>query len=465
MKKLAFIVLLLSGILFSLSAAWMRSGKTAYKLHYKGTLHYRDGNFQRAASLFQRAYDMEPDNFNFALSLGLGLGRVGKTVDGIGVINGTRPNATDPNFQQKAILKSLFGGLVHAYAGHFHKAIPIYRRCIKAQQLLDEPKLLSIMHNALGYALLLNQGKGSHGRNNLKPHYHLHSRDMERARQHFETALLNDAANEPARYNYHVLCDSLGVPPKPFAQEAAGLKALEEGNTYRDLPANISKAIAFSKYDEVVFLLDISGSMVQEEVVCQGETRFAVMKETMQLILNNIDPDIRVGIGTIGGDCGTEPRLWYRSDQLTRRELRQHLTFLVPDGTTPLLNILKQSPELFSDSSDTRKTIFLVSDGANICSAQGLDICEWAGGLDRQNITINILTFLETNFRNTNAFAEYGCLAAKTDGRIVYIDNYRCQMERYEFDLVETGQFRIPEFQRVDCWGPAVKDLWAIFAD
>ena len=127
--------------------------------------------------------------------------------------------------------------------------------------------------------------------------------------------------------------------------------------------------------------------------------------------------------------------------------------------------MLSTAPELFSEDPAARKAIFLVSDGANVCSAGNLDICEWARRLPAQNTTINILTFLETSFRNANAFAEYSCLTDNTDGRILYIDNYRCRLERYEFDLVETCRFRIPEIQRVECWGPAVKDLWAIFGE
>lgn len=286
---------------------------------------------------------------------------------------------------------------------------------------------------------------------------------MLRAREEFERALACNADNEAARYNYTVLSDSLGLAPQAFSVEPAGAQALKSGNTYNNLPDNINRALDFANYDEVVFLLDISGSMVQEKVICKGETRFKVMKETMQLILNQMDPDIPIGIGTIGGDCGTTPRLWFRTTELTRAQLRQRLEFLVPDGTTPLLTILKASPELFSESPTNSKALFLVSDGANICRAQGLDICEWVRDLPRQHITINILTFLETNFSNTNAFAEYTCLADQTQGRILYIDNYRCRLERYEFDLAETSNFRIPAFRRVACWGPAVKDLWAIF--
>jgi len=440
-------------------------GKTAHKLHYKGTLYFQEGNFQRATNLFERAYGMEPDNYNFALSLGLGLGRTGKEVEGLQVLKRAQLSDRDPSYQQKMVLRTFFEAMVHAYAGHYHRAIPLYDRCIELQRPLQEPEVLSTMYNAKGYAILLNQGRGAHGPDMLEPHYHVHQRDMLKALRQFELALESNAENESALYNYQVLCDSLKVTSRSFEGPSGTLQDIEEGNTYRNLPGNVSRAMDFTDYDEVIFLLDISGSMVMEEVICKGTTRFAVMKETMQLVLDEIAPETKVGIGTIGGDCGTDPKLWEASGTLTRKDLRRKIGFLAPDGTTPLLTMLSASTELFSDSAAANKAIFLVSDGANVCSAAGLDICEWARGLPARNTTINILTFLETSFRNADAFAEYSCLTDNTDGRILYIDNYRCRLERYEFDLVETCQFRIPEFRRVECWGPAVKDLWAIFGE
>ena len=464
MKKLKFSGLLVFlFLLISTSLPPPGDGKTAHKLHYKGTLFFLDGNYGRATGLFERAYGMEPENFNFALSLGLGLGRTGKLMEGLNVIKKARLSEDDPSYPQKLVLKLFFEGMINAYSGHFHKAIPFFSRSIELQEKLDEPEILSLMYNAMGYAILLNQGRGDHGSGDMGPHYHVHRRDMLKAVEQFELALENNGANEAALHNYQMLCDSLGLPKKNYSGEAEGIKALREGNTYANLPGSISRAIDFVNFDEVVFLLDISGSMVMEKVVCKGVSRFDVMKETMLLLLDEIAPETRVGIGTIGGDCGTEPKLWLPAAALSRKDLRRRIGFLAPDGTTPLLSMLHGSPELFSDSFSTGKAVFLVSDGANVCPSDGLDICEWSRTLLRQNITVNILTFLETNFSNTNAFAEYSCLTDNTNGRILYIDNYRCRLERYEFDLVETCQFRIPEFRRVECWGPAVKDLWAIF--
>ena len=70
MKKNRVLPLILLGILM-LSASFLPpppAKKAAYKLHYQGSLHYREGNVSKAISLFQRAYDMEPDNFTFAFS-------------------------------------------------------------------------------------------------------------------------------------------------------------------------------------------------------------------------------------------------------------------------------------------------------------------------------------------------------------------------------------------------------------
>ena len=177
------------------------NGEMAHKLHYQGTVHYLQGNHKQAAGLLQRAYDMEPGNFSFALSLGLCLGRIGKPRAAIKVLEDASPLEEDPSYQQKKILQYFFEGMVYAYSGFFHLAIPNYQKSIKLQSLLNEPKILSVMHNAMGYAIMMNQGRGSHGRDNLPPHYHVHERDMRKALSHFEVALEQDADNASALDN------------------------------------------------------------------------------------------------------------------------------------------------------------------------------------------------------------------------------------------------------------------------
>jgi Mg-chelatase subunit ChlD len=150
---------------------------------------------------------------------------------------------------------------------------------------------------------------------------------------------------------------------------------------------------------------------------------------------------------------------------LSQKEMKDELRFLFPDGTTPLLTMLVKAPELLSAQDSVSKSIFLISDGENVCKVGDLDICEWAAGLAGKNITIHVLTFLESGLHNTGAFAEYTCLAENTGGKVVYIDNYRCTTQLFDFNLLETCNLVIPPLQRSQCWGPAVKDLWAIFGE
>ncbi|GJM31774.1 MAG: hypothetical protein DHS20C18_07750 [Saprospiraceae bacterium] len=435
----------------------------AYRLHYRGTLNYSEGNYQKAVGYFRRAYGLAPDNFSFALSLAVSLSRVGKGDESLKVLHeGERYLLVhDPEYPQKLAMKTFLEGMIYCYSGQYKSAVPLFKKSIELQEDLGKPKLISVFHNALGYATIMDQGQNAHRRADLGNHSHVHRRDLERALKEFEMAIQNNPTNANARHNFQVISDTLDINLPPAFDSITETRLAAE-KELTNLPDNIFRALNFEHYDEVLFLLDISGSMVMEKVICMGNTRFQVMRETALSLLHDVPAETLVGIGTIGGDCGTTPRLWYPVGDLTRKALRQELEFLVPDGTTPLLNILQASPALFSKNTESKKSIFLVSDGANICRADGQDICEWAETLSRQNITINILSFLDANLNNVNAFAEYTCLADKTNGDIVYLDNLRCKLQPFDFNLVESCQLEVPELSRVECWGKNV-DLWAVF--
>ncbi len=443
--------------------------KAAYRWHYRGGLQYSEGRYQRAAGLFRRAYNTIPDNYFFTLSLAVCLSRIGKADEGLELMQRIEHliDRRDPEYQQKRALRFFFEGMIYLYDGQYGSSVTPIRHSLDLLGENGAPRARSVMHNALGYAIMLNQGRGGHHRADQAPHYHVHRRDMERARDQFEQALRLDKDNATALGNYRLLSDSLGYPMDAFQAYADSVdrRQLLEPNL-RNLPGNIFRNLKFSEFDEVVFLLDISGSMVMEKVVCMGETRFSVMKETAIYVLQQLPENTAVGVGTIGGDCGTKPKLWLPTGAMDdRRELSRELRFLAPDGTTPLLTMLQRSPELFADSSEARRAIFLVSDGANVCHENGVDICNWAEAMAGRGITIQVMTFLDATFNHANAFAEYTCLADNTFGKILYLDNYRCNMAFYDFSLLETCLPELPPLEKVDCWGPAVKDLWAIFPE
>ena len=436
--------------------------KTAFKAHYKGLLSYNDGHFQRAVQQFERAHGIIPDNYNFALSLAVGLSRVGKADQGLSILRQStqKLKKNDPALAQKLAYHNFYEGMILTYGGRHGDAIQPLKNSLEQQLLLGDPKMIGILHNAIGNAIMLNQGAGQHGSDTLSRHYHVHQRDMLRAFKHFDKALKYDPANKAALHNYFLIRDTLGMEDLDnyFNQRDS---IIDFSNS--ELPDNTSRALQFAEYDELLFLLDISGSMVMETVPCMGSTRFDVMKNTAIFVLDSLPPSTPIGIGTIDGDCGTAPAAWEAVGALSHYDMRYQLRFLAPNGTTPLLERLQAAPELFQDTtSSAHKTIFLISDGANVCKVPGARICEWAVEIAKRNITINVLTFLDASQNNSNAFAEYGCLADNTGGQILYLDNYRCSYEYFGSAMMKSFLPTIPSLRKVQCWGPAVKGLWAI---
>lgn len=440
--------------------------KAAFKAHFRGTILYGEGRYSKAEPLLRKAYESIPENFNFAMALAMCMGQTGDPAKGIELLKKSSRllSPRDPEYKQKKVLSHFFEGMIHIYDGNYYKSIPLFQKAIELQKGRKNTRIMSIFENALGYALILDQGKGSHKKADLPEHYHVHKRDMVKAHKHFENALEYDGSNEIAMENYKMLSDSLRLPKNVALNSRRIRERKYTSSKYKLLPGNIVRALEMADYDEVLFLLDISGSMVMEQVTCMGADRFDVMKQTTLFLLETLDSTVNIGIGTIGGDCGTIPRLWLATGEQDRKELRWSIDFLVPDGTTPLLNMLQKAPELFSTKKTTKKGIFLVSDGANICRAQGEGICEWAEHLNN-NISINIFTFLDTHLNNIEPFAEYTCLADNTHGKILYLDNNRCGLEYFVFQLVEECLLALPPMQKVHCWGKSIDSLWGIFPE
>ena len=439
--------------------------KQAYRLHYQGSLQYAEGKYRQASGNFERAHHLFPENFSFALAHGLCLGRLGDASEAKKVLEKARQLVTpnDQERQQKLAMATFFLGMSFSYADRYSEALPLLRDAVAMQQKIPQKSLLSVYYNALGKAILLNQGRNAHRRNYQPLHYHVHRRDMEKAFVAFEAAVKADPENVVALHNYLQLADTLKVSSILPEADTNQVQRREYKPTFLNMHKTIISDLKLNNYDELVFLLDISGSMVMEKVVCYGADRFTAMKDLCLKILPEIDTSIELGIGTIGGVCDSPPDLWFASGGINRVDLRSKLRFLIPDGTTPLLTMLLRCPELFSDDPTRSKSIFLISDGANTCREGGMDICEWASELAAKGIAVNVLTFLSTTSDNTDAFAEYLCLAENTKANIIYLDNYRCRLEPFAFDLVKTCQSKIPAMERSRCLGPSVKELWNVW--
>ncbi len=442
--------------------------KSAYRHYYRGAMLYSEGQYKQAESHFRQALAVLPSNFHFSAAYGIVLSRGGHYAAGRDMLQraGLLLHPKDPEYMAKLAAWHFFTGMAHLYGGRAGYAIPPIKKAIALEIHSGDERKLSIFYNALGYATLFNQGQGAHTRAGIAPHYHVHRRDMERAAAYFEEALRHDPVNAEALANYRTLADTLGLvlPPFAFRAEATAQQRLLEP-VFSSMPAQIDRTLQLGVFEEVLFLVDISGSMVMEKVVCLNQPRFDVMKEMAIYLADRMPQTTRLGLATIGGDCPKPPLKWIPAGGLTHAEMKQELRFLYPDGTTPLLTMLVKAPELLSSQDSIQKSIFLISDGENVCREGNLDICEWAARLKGRNITIHILTFLDAGLQNTGAFAEYTCLADNTGGKVVYIDNYRCTTQLFDFNLLETCRLTIPHLMKSDCYPSNVKEVWSIFPD
>jgi tetratricopeptide (TPR) repeat protein len=449
--------------------ALVQAQKSAYRHYYRGAMFYGEGRYAQAEGQFQQACAQLPGNFHFTTAYGLALSRNGQYEKGSQMLQQAAGYVTpkDPEYAAKMAARHFFYGMANLYQNRAGQAVAPIKRAIALQEKFDgDERKLSIYYNALGYAAVLNQGEGSHKSAGIAPHFHVHKRDLVRAAALFEQALRYDATNAVALHNYRMLADTLNLEMSSFvvrADSVARKRLLEP--VFSEMPAKIDRTLELGSFEEVLFLVDISGSMVMEKVVCLNQDRFDVMKEMALYLTERIPPSTRLGLATIGGDCEKTPMKWMAAGSISHAEMKQELRFLFPDGTTPLLTMLVKAPELLSPADSVRKSIFLVSDGENVCRVGGLDICEWAAGLAGRNITIHVLTFLDAGLENTGAFAEYTCLADHTGGKIIYIDNYRCSTELFDFNLLETCRLTLPPLQRSNCWGAAAKELWSIFPE
>jgi tetratricopeptide (TPR) repeat protein len=463
MKTKGLFLLLFFALAMSLPA--LRK-KQAYSSHFKGTLAWKKEAYDKAERYFAQAFQGVPDNFNFALSYAISLSKSQKLPEALAILENSLflipPGTPEYAFQQAVWTFS--AGLIHSFGQQYDRGSPLIRQAAGYFAQLGAAEYESQCYYMLAYNQLMNQGLGGYDKGGIDLHLHVGRADIEKSFQYLDTALRTHPANKQAWRHYNILADTLQYTQKISELELFQAKNRKDPSfSYGKLPANALRALSFTAYDELLLLLDISGSMVMEKVLCMGENRFKVMKATALTTIDLLPDSIWVGLGTIGGDCGDPPKVWQPVQPLHKKDLKWTIESLPPHGTTPLLERLQQSPALFSRNPQTKKSILLISDGANVCSAGNLDICSWVEQLRQLDITLNVITFLEASIFNTTEFAEYSCLADITGGQILYLDDLRCSYEYHEFNLLLGAAPELPKLEKMYCMGSHIQTLWGIF--
>lgn len=447
------------------------SAKMAYRNYYLGNYYFTEGLLPKARAHFRQAYTAIPSQPTFGIAYALSLGESGEAEKGLALLESVSKHlqASQQGYTQQRLLFYYVRAIVASRAKQYGKAKGLIRELIQAQKNIDTTqyvRLAGMYHLAAYLEVLAQEATTSHA--GLEPHIHIDLQDLERAYPFLEQACSLDSSRQDSRNSLQLLSDTLGRLPVLFSPTVVdGNQAYRpplDMAAYPHLPDHAEELLAFGDYDEVLFLLDISGSMVMEKIACTATDRFTIMREVALYLVDGLPEATTAGLATIGGNCEEEPKWWIATDSLSRKQLRWEIQYINPNGTTPLLTTLAKTPTLFQDSSSNRG-IFFVSDGENVCSLNKLDICDWAAGLSAQRITLNILTFLDRGLSNAGAFAEYACLTERSGGNIRYLDPISCGIDQVDFDLVDRLSFDLPPLQRVNCRAGRRTPLWAIFPD
>lgn len=434
----------------------------AFQDYFTGVSHFKEGNIPLANHYFQSAHANIPTNFSFCLSYSLTQGKLNKLKEAEELLRQSSEliKGNESDIQEKKALISFFRGMIQIYNTRFDEAQISLKTAQKNFEAMGEKTVLSIIHNAIGFSIFVNQGMNLDKSNEKKLHGHIYPVSLFRSASYFQKSLFADPTNIYAQHNFNQLNDTLCLD---FSAPMVKNPVLNINHISSDWETGLLNKLTIQPNDEVVFLVDISGSMLTEKVTCSGLDRFRTAQWLTNRILGVLVNDDQVGIGSIGGDCHTQQTAWKKVGTTSIKDIQTTISSILPEGSTPLAKMLALSPDLFSTQSNARKSLVVISDGANTCPHPQQDICTSAKILSDKNIKVHVLSFLQNTVSHADAFADYECLTETTSGKLLYLEDNQCQMKSLSYDLVQACGLKLPSFEKSACLGASIPNLWMYY--
>jgi Mg-chelatase subunit ChlD len=441
----------------------LRSNSTkAFQDYFAGVNHYKEGNLKLADQYFQNANNIIPTNFSFCLSYALTQGRLNHVKKAEALMSQANRllKGTEEEIIEKKALVSFFRGMIQIYNLHFDEAQISLNNARQLFGKIGEKRVVSVIYNAIGFSIFAHQGTNFDKSNDKALHKHLYPVSLFRAANYFQKSLYADPSNLYAQHNFSSLSDTLCLD---YSAPVLKKPILDPYQISEDWLSSLLKKLQIHPEDEIVFLIDISGSMVTEKVSCTGLDRFRTAQWLTNSILKNLVADHQIGIATIGGDCQNPPTVWKKVGSISSNEIQATLSNILPEGSTPLAKMIALSPGLFSTDGKKKKSLILISDGANTCPYPQQQICTSAEILAQMKIKVHVLSFLQNTTSHAAAFADYECLTETTAGKLLYLEDNQCQMNTISYDLIQACGLKLPAFEKSNCLGPSVPNLWMYY--
>ena len=385
--------------------------------HYKSIKLVQDGKLKKAKRMLRKAikYDTRNEFFIDLASIYAKEGKIKKayyTMDKV-KIQDNCPSIKKVEFLAWKAYYALSLGLCNEPHSNFNQAI--YKMKMYG---IDSTKLMSNLYNNSAVSRIFDQYmiEGS------KPLVHYN--DYRQARRKLIKALEYDSTNCFAQYNLDIVETVLKIPQDSMSTVKYVIDSLYDWRYFPELdctipppPAHHDILVKLNKEKEVVFVLDISGSM--SALSPNGKSRFQAMKELVLGLLEDLDPAVEIGLITLGQDCFKEPLHSYEVGELTREEAKSIVLGLYLDGSTPLNKRLKSAAKLFTEQK-REKAIFLCSDGLNTCGINE-STCRIGDRFRAKEIKIYAFSLLLEESSSMNEYAVYDCLTKATYGELIGI--------------------------------------------
>jgi len=421
-------------------------------LHYnKGVILLKQGKERRAMRHFKRAFEQAPGE----TTAGLKLVRYYTAKGKFNKAARYTPHLVDLGSDSEAELaeKSYYQAFLDIQTLQYASARRQLNKAIHNTIRAEEPDyhLLAQCYNALGYLEVVQQG-ASRRKSRVHRHIKIHPNDMKKAMKQFRLALEYEPENRAAQRNYRAICELLGLTPRSITPMTERMKQLhsaantvKEAGMYHPVLANTDAIVQqLNQHEEVVLIVDISGSMrvpLNEQL---SVSRFEAMRNTVLQVLREVDEQVRIGVVTLGGDCEKAPYFSAKAALDNRSFLEEQVKLLPKDGHTPLNDVLKIVPDLFTEQT-TNRAIMLLTDGMASCEPE--KTCRTAASFGDIGVFMHVMSFLMNDDAHAEEFAAYECITQNASGQLMSISpEGKIQLEAIE--ILTEEELLLPKIER-----------------
>lgn len=357
---------------------------------------------------------------------------------------------------------------------HFKEAEKSMHRAARElrRSLTPDYGFFSDVENAKGYLSIVARGLSSDDEKEFKcvvrPGF------MHIAIDYFREALIYNPENTIAQRNLDTLLRKLKtaglpVPPNKYAQniipgrtvslDSVDVDSLNDVSSfpvlnYSLLPRNYQLILSeLHAYDEIILLLDLSGSMDDPVGWSYEASKFHIAHALSIFIALNLRANVFLGALSIGQECdNTSMVLNYPIGDVSRRDLVMNIDVIHPDGHTPLNRRLRLTKDMFS-AKPNKKLVFLLSDGMDTCG-EIADLCGTAAMLAAHGIDLSIFSFIYESLdpESRSVYAIYNCMVNPSQGKIYKITEDGGVADEIDYTPVSNNILILPPMDTSVLW-------------